>query len=251
MLVCLFGNYFRLLSLPPLPPPLPNPPLCNISEERWLKLLPPRGMIHQGCTWAIKNLKAGTRSLFCLPMRSKAVHQTADKIWVKREYFIHSCQQNRREGWDISNRGNLLQFQTWTLLILIPEFGYSHRYTAHTHTQALTVQFKYLPDLNNVSGIKHYSVYVAFKCCLCHRLNLIHPQFPFAASVADNLQTSAHKRQTLHIGFVVIWMDCLSNHFGCVHWKRNHCALQRAWAFEPTCFIQWTFRWAELKVFNT
>lgn len=85
-LVCFFDE--ALVS-----PSFPNPPLSNILGEHWLKLFPPWGTIHQGCTWAIKNLKAGVRSLLCLPMRSKAAHQTADKTWVKREYFIHSCQR--------------------------------------------------------------------------------------------------------------------------------------------------------------
>lgn len=78
------------------PPPLSHLPLSNKVEEHWLKLLPPRGTIHHGCTQAIKNLKATSRSLLCLPMRSKAAYQTADKTWVKREYFIHSFLQEGR-----------------------------------------------------------------------------------------------------------------------------------------------------------
>lgn len=64
-------------------------------EEHWLKLLPPQGAIHQGFTRALKkkNLKAGARSLLCLPMWSNAAHQMADKTWMKREYFIHGCQR--------------------------------------------------------------------------------------------------------------------------------------------------------------
>lgn len=78
-------------------------------------------MIHQVCTWAIKNLKAGNGSLLCLPMRSKAVHQTADKSWVKREYYIQSCQQKGEGRWDISNRRNLLLFRSWAIKIPNPE----------------------------------------------------------------------------------------------------------------------------------
>lgn len=88
-------------------------PFPTYWVEYWSKLLPPQGAIHHGCTWAIKNLKAGACLMLCLPMISKAARQTADKTCAKREYFIHSCQ--RKGGvrcWGMG--GNLLQFRSWT-----------------------------------------------------------------------------------------------------------------------------------------
>lgn len=87
---CLFVCFDKAL----VSPSSPNLPLSNILEEHWLKLF----CHHEERSIKIvhelsRNLKAGARSLLCLPMRSKTAHQTADKTWVKREYFIHSCQR--------------------------------------------------------------------------------------------------------------------------------------------------------------
>lgn len=51
----------------------------------------------------------------CLPMKSKAAHQTADKNLDKKGIFYSQLSTEREEKCDIRDRRNLLLFRLWTL----------------------------------------------------------------------------------------------------------------------------------------
>lgn len=112
MLVCL--SFLVSPFFPDLSP-------SNILEEHWLKLSPPRRNHPSRLRTSHQYLKAGARSLLCLPMRSKTAHQTADKTWVKGNILFIAV--NEREGWAIRDRRNLLQFRSWTLNSMSFPFG--------------------------------------------------------------------------------------------------------------------------------
>lgn len=89
----------------------------NYFLERWWKLVPCNWGIHQACSHAVKHVEDGVCQPATLSSAEKqgCTSNSWQKTWIKREYFIHSCQ---RKGIRVTLRTAgmccCLDFEPWT-----------------------------------------------------------------------------------------------------------------------------------------
>lgn len=104
--------------------------------ERWWKLMPCNRGIHQARSHAVKHVEDGVCQPATLSFSEKqgcTSNSWQKKTWLKREYFIHSCQRKKR-GVALVMAGMCccLDSEPWTRCLFNEHMGSEEQVASHS-----------------------------------------------------------------------------------------------------------------------